>query len=71
MGPRRPSASGVQPPLVPVYSASVRDRPFLCGQKEVLLHVLHYIQYLQRNIDVAKALLAFHTATGEGEVEGK
>ena len=54
-----------------MYSASVRDRPFLCGQKEVLLHVLHYIQYLQRNIDVAKALLAFHTATGEGEVEGK
>ncbi|XP_053771829.1 meiosis initiator protein [Desmodus rotundus] len=39
-------------------------------KKEVLLHVLHYIQYLQRNIDVAKALLAFHTATGEGEVKG-
>ncbi|CAK7301373.1 Meiosis initiator protein [Vulpes lagopus] len=34
--------------------------------KEILLHVLHYIQYLQRSIDVAKALLKFHTTNGEG-----
>lgn len=26
-------------------------------KKEILLRVLHYIQYLQRNIDMAKALL--------------
>uniref|UniRef100_A0A8C5ZM20 Meiosis initiator n=1 Tax=Marmota marmota marmota TaxID=9994 RepID=A0A8C5ZM20_MARMA len=35
-------------------------------KKEILLHVLHYIQYLQRSIDVAKALLKFHTSDGEG-----
>ncbi|KAF6076681.1 basic helix-loop-helix and HMG-box containing 1 [Phyllostomus discolor] len=40
-------------------------------KKEILLHVLHYIQYLQRNIDVAQALLTFHAANGEGEVEGR
>uniref|UniRef100_A0A8C9B3C3 Meiosis initiator n=1 Tax=Prolemur simus TaxID=1328070 RepID=A0A8C9B3C3_PROSS len=34
-------------------------------KKEILLHVLHYIQYLQRSIDVAKALLKFHTSAGE------
>ncbi|GAB5581900.1 meiosis initiator protein isoform X1 [Prionailurus iriomotensis] len=37
-------------------------------KKEILLHVLHYIQYLQKNIDVAKALLKFHTANGEGRL---
>ena len=41
------------------------------GQKEILLHVLQYIQYLQRNIDVAKALLKFHTTNGEGGLGGK
>ncbi|XP_045148517.1 meiosis initiator protein [Echinops telfairi] len=30
-------------------------------KKEILLHVLHYIQYLQKSIDVAKALLRFYT----------
>ncbi|XP_058386685.1 meiosis initiator protein [Diceros bicornis minor] len=35
-------------------------------KKEILLHVLHYIQYLQRSIDVAKALLEVHTSDGEG-----
>ncbi|XP_054444366.1 meiosis initiator protein [Pteronotus mesoamericanus] len=40
-------------------------------KKEILLHVLHYIQYLQRNIDVAKALLKFHTTNGEGGVGGR
>ncbi|XP_075392725.1 meiosis initiator protein [Tenrec ecaudatus] len=30
-------------------------------KKEILLHVLHYIQYLQKSIDVAKALLKFYT----------
>ncbi|XP_026893631.1 meiosis initiator protein isoform X1 [Acinonyx jubatus] len=39
-------------------------------KKETLLHVLHYIQYLQKNIDVAKALLKFHTASGEGRLGG-
>nr|XP_012418002.1 PREDICTED: basic helix-loop-helix and HMG box domain-containing protein 1 [Odobenus rosmarus divergens] len=37
-------------------------------KKEILLHVLHYIQYLQKSIDVAKALLKFHTTNGEGEL---
>ncbi|KAM5297508.1 LOW QUALITY PROTEIN: meiosis initiator protein [Glossophaga mutica] len=40
-------------------------------KKEILLHVLHYIQHLQRNIDVAQALLTFHAASGEGDVEGR
>lgn len=44
---------------------------FSCGQKEILQHVLHYIQFLQRNIDVAKALLEFHTADGGGGAAGK
>ncbi|XP_036158748.1 basic helix-loop-helix and HMG box domain-containing protein 1, partial [Myotis myotis] len=39
-------------------------------KKEILEHILHYIQYLQRNIDVAKALLQFHTANGEGGAGG-
>ncbi|XP_039104056.1 meiosis initiator protein isoform X2 [Hyaena hyaena] len=39
-------------------------------KKEILLHVLHYIQYLQKNIDVAKALLTFHTVNGEGGLGG-
>ncbi|XP_069313009.1 meiosis initiator protein [Eulemur rufifrons] len=39
-------------------------------KKEILLHVLHYIQYLQRSIDVAKALLKFHTSAGEDGLAG-
>ncbi|XP_074172004.1 meiosis initiator protein [Rhinolophus sinicus] len=39
-------------------------------KKEILLHVLHYIQYLQRSIDVAKALLKFHTTDEEGGLGG-
>ncbi|KAM9226296.1 meiosis initiator protein [Dugong dugon] len=35
-------------------------------KKEILLHVLHYIQYLQRNIDVAKALLKLYTNRESG-----
>ncbi|XP_021572440.1 basic helix-loop-helix and HMG box domain-containing protein 1, partial [Carlito syrichta] len=37
-------------------------------KKEILLHVLHYIQFLQRSIDVAEALLKFHTTNGEGRL---
>ncbi|KAM8791845.1 meiosis initiator protein [Rhynchonycteris naso] len=37
-------------------------------KKEILLHILHYIQYLQRNIDVTKALLKFHSTNGPGGV---
>lgn len=40
--------------------------PFFWGQKEILLHVLQYIQHLQRSIDMAKALLQLHTSDGEG-----
>uniref|UniRef100_A0A8C7ASV8 Meiosis initiator n=1 Tax=Neovison vison TaxID=452646 RepID=A0A8C7ASV8_NEOVI len=39
-------------------------------KKEILLHVLHYIQHLQRSIDVAKTLLKFHTTNGEGGLRG-
>ncbi|XP_016068032.1 PREDICTED: LOW QUALITY PROTEIN: basic helix-loop-helix and HMG box domain-containing protein 1 [Miniopterus natalensis] len=39
-------------------------------KKEILQHILHYIQYLQRNIDVAKALLKFHTSNREGGIGG-
>ncbi|XP_045387807.1 meiosis initiator protein [Lemur catta] len=39
-------------------------------KKEILLHVLHYIQYLQRSIDVAKALLKFHTSAREDGLGG-
>uniref|UniRef100_A0A8C5XP61 Meiosis initiator n=1 Tax=Microcebus murinus TaxID=30608 RepID=A0A8C5XP61_MICMU len=39
-------------------------------KKEILLRVLHYIQYLQRSIDVAKALLKFHTSDGEDGLGG-
>ncbi|XP_066228653.1 meiosis initiator protein [Saccopteryx leptura] len=39
-------------------------------KKEILLHILHYIQYLQRNIDVTKALLKFHSSNGPGGVGG-
>lgn len=35
-------------------------------KKEILLHVLQYIQHLQRSIDMAKALLQLHTSDGEG-----
>ncbi|KAK1330065.1 hypothetical protein QTO34_010250 [Cnephaeus nilssonii] len=39
-------------------------------KKEILQYILHYIQYLQRNIDVAKALLKFHTVNGEDGAGG-
>uniref|UniRef100_A0A2K6F9N9 Meiosis initiator n=1 Tax=Propithecus coquereli TaxID=379532 RepID=A0A2K6F9N9_PROCO len=39
-------------------------------KKEILLRVLHYIQYLQRCISVAKALLKFHTSDGEAGLGG-
>ncbi|XP_022379438.1 basic helix-loop-helix and HMG box domain-containing protein 1 [Enhydra lutris kenyoni] len=39
-------------------------------KKEILLHVLHYIQHLQRSIDVAKTLLKFHTTNREGGLRG-
>uniref|UniRef100_A0A8C6B2N4 Meiosis initiator n=1 Tax=Monodon monoceros TaxID=40151 RepID=A0A8C6B2N4_MONMO len=39
-------------------------------KKEILLHVLYYIHYLQRKIDAAKALLEFHTTDGNGGLGG-
>ncbi|XP_023560245.1 basic helix-loop-helix and HMG box domain-containing protein 1 [Octodon degus] len=39
-------------------------------KKEILLHVLHYIQYLQRAINVVKALLKFYLSNEEGGLEG-
>lgn len=43
----------------------------LSVQKEILLRVLHYIHYLQRNIDMAKALLKLHSSDGKGGFVGK
>lgn len=40
-------------------------------QKEILLHVLNYIQFLQKSIDVAKALLELHTTAGKGGLGGE
>ncbi|XP_021101842.1 basic helix-loop-helix and HMG box domain-containing protein 1 isoform X2 [Heterocephalus glaber] len=39
-------------------------------KKEILLHVLHYIQYLQRTIDVVKALLKIYLRSEEGGLGG-
>nr|XP_044990138.1 meiosis initiator protein [Jaculus jaculus] len=39
-------------------------------KKEILLHVLNYIQYLQRSIDVVKALLKLHTSEGRDGCSG-
>ncbi|KAL0609748.1 Basic helix-loop-helix and HMG box domain-containing protein 1 [Plecturocebus cupreus] len=39
-------------------------------KKEILVHVLQYIQYLQRNIDAATALLKRHAANVEGGLAG-
>ncbi|KAL6085896.1 hypothetical protein STEG23_010897 [Scotinomys teguina] len=47
--------------LIPVTTES-RDKKYT--KKEILLRVLHYIQYLQRSIDVAKALLQLHNNRG-------
>ncbi|XP_055991570.1 meiosis initiator protein [Sorex fumeus] len=39
-------------------------------KKEILLHILHYIHFLQRSINVAKSLLSFYMADGEGAQGG-
>nr|XP_020753683.1 basic helix-loop-helix and HMG box domain-containing protein 1 isoform X2 [Odocoileus virginianus texanus] len=39
-------------------------------KKEILLHVLQYIHYLQSCISVAKALLQLHTTHGQGGLGG-
>ncbi|XP_061244698.1 meiosis initiator protein isoform X2 [Bos javanicus] len=39
-------------------------------KKEVLLHILQYIHYLQSSINVTKALLQLHANHGHGELEG-
>lgn len=40
-------------------------------QKEILLRILHYIQYLQRNIDMTKALLKLHSSNGKDGFVGE
>ncbi|XP_076428616.1 meiosis initiator protein isoform X3 [Peromyscus maniculatus bairdii] len=47
--------------LIPV---TMKTRNKKHTKKEILLRVLHYIQYLQRSIDVAKALLKLHNNRG-------
>uniref|UniRef100_A0A2K5QNZ4 Meiosis initiator n=1 Tax=Cebus imitator TaxID=2715852 RepID=A0A2K5QNZ4_CEBIM len=39
-------------------------------KKEILVHALQYIQYLQRNIDAVKALLKCHATSVEGGLVG-
>ncbi|XP_073082475.1 meiosis initiator protein isoform X1 [Manis javanica] len=39
-------------------------------KKEILLHILHYIQHLQRSADVTKALLRRHISSGDGGLGG-
>nr|XP_021497831.1 basic helix-loop-helix and HMG box domain-containing protein 1 [Meriones unguiculatus] len=53
--------------LIPV---TMKTRNKKHTKKEILLRVLHYIQYLQRSIDVAKALLKLHSSNGKGEFVG-
>ncbi|KAM5207534.1 meiosis initiator protein [Hipposideros larvatus] len=53
--------------LLPVALKTGRKK---LTKKEILLHVLQYIQYLQRSIDVAKALLTFHITNGESGLGG-
>ncbi|XP_028634550.1 basic helix-loop-helix and HMG box domain-containing protein 1 [Grammomys surdaster] len=53
--------------LIPV---TIKTRNKKYTKKEILLRVLHYIQYLQRNIDMAKALLKLHSSNGKGGFVG-
>ncbi|XP_029336066.1 basic helix-loop-helix and HMG box domain-containing protein 1 isoform X1 [Mus caroli] len=53
--------------LIPV-TMKTRDKKYT--KKEILLRVLHYIQYLQRNIDMTKALLKLHSSNGKGRFVG-
>ncbi|XP_055002432.1 meiosis initiator protein [Sorex araneus] len=39
-------------------------------KKEILLHILNYIHFLQRSINVAKGLLSFYMTDGEGAQGG-
>ncbi|XP_017658381.2 basic helix-loop-helix and HMG box domain-containing protein 1 isoform X1 [Nannospalax galili] len=49
--------------LIPM---TLKTRNKKLTKKEILLHVLHYIQYLQRSIDVTKTLLKSHIGNGKG-----
>ncbi|XP_052027916.1 meiosis initiator protein isoform X2 [Apodemus sylvaticus] len=49
--------------MIPV-TMKTRNKKYT--KKEILLRVLHYIHYLQRNIDMAKALLKLHSSDGKG-----
>ncbi|XP_059136830.1 meiosis initiator protein isoform X2 [Peromyscus eremicus] len=53
--------------LIPV---TMKTRNKKHTKKEILLRVLHYIQYLQRSIDVAKALLKLHNSNNRGGFVG-
>ena len=60
---------GPQQPHVTLSACSTLS--FFWEQKEVLLHILQYIHYLQSSINVTKALLQLHANHGHGELEGK
>lgn len=60
---------GPQQPHVILSACSTLS--FFWEQKEVLLHILQYIHYLQSSINVTKALLQLHANHGHGELEGK
>uniref|UniRef100_A0A8C2MPL2 Meiosis initiator n=1 Tax=Cricetulus griseus TaxID=10029 RepID=A0A8C2MPL2_CRIGR len=53
--------------LIPV---TMKTRNKKHTKKEILLRVLHYIQYLQRSIDVAKAVLKLHGSNSKGGFVG-
>eukprot|EP00073_Rattus_norvegicus_P043458 XP_017445487.1 PREDICTED: basic helix-loop-helix and HMG box domain-containing protein 1 isoform X1 [Rattus norvegicus] len=48
--------------MIPV-TMKTRNKKYT--KKEILLRILHYIQYLQRNIDMTKALLKLHSSNGK------
>lgn len=56
--------------LASLIPMSLKARSKKLTKKEILMHILHYIHYLQRNIDVTKALLKLHISDGKGGLGG-
>lgn len=72
MGPQGSWSLTVPGPQQPhVFLSAHSIQSFFWEQKEVLLHVLQYIHYLQSCINVAKASLQLHTTHGQGGLGGK
>ena len=72
VGPQGSWSLTVPGPQQPHVILSARSTlSFFWEQKEVLLHILQYIHYLQSSINVTKALLQLHANHGHGELGGK